>query len=152
MTTLVRVERREGEAPAEPPRWNCEGRWRLLSTGAARREPRPPEISASVNGYQQVQKVFLMNEANLNPYQSPQGTSDKEPSPEQEQLSLAELQARVIRLEKQLQANHLFGPLWKRCLAVFIYFFLAYAVIGAIVGTVFLAATWLLWFFWRIEL
>ncbi|WP_254513143.1 hypothetical protein [Anatilimnocola floriformis] len=93
-----------------------------------------------------------MNEANLNPYQSPQGTSDKEPSPEQEQLSLAELQARVIRLEKQLQANHLFGPLWKRCLAVFIYFFLAYAVIGAIVGTVFLAATWLLWFFWRIEL
>ena len=80
-----------------------------------------------------------MSEADFNPYQSPQvpevGQSHTAPLPEDPQ-SLVELQARIAELERRLEVSHLFGPLWKRCLTVFIYFFLAYAVIGLIAGAI----------------
>lgn len=79
-----------------------------------------------------------MNQAHLNPYESPQGTSDRAQKPEpQELLTLAELQARVIQLEEKLKASRLFGPLWKRCLTVFVYFFLGYAIIFLACAAVF---------------
>ena len=86
-----------------------------------------------------------MSEANHNPYQSPQGLDGRQYQPEMDQLTLAELQARVLALEAKLEASHLFGPLWKRCLTVFVYFFLAYAVIGLIVGAIALPISWLMW-------
>ena len=76
-----------------------------------------------------------MSEANLNPYQSPQGTEQLagqvDPS---EQLSLPELQARVLELERRLNESWFFGPLWKRSLAVFLHWVAGYGVIGLVVG------------------
>jgi hypothetical protein len=76
-----------------------------------------------------------MTEANLNPYQSPQGIeqlANKLDSPEQ--LSLAELQARVLQLERRLNESWFFGPLWKRSLAVFLHWIVGYGVIFIVIG------------------
>lgn len=84
-----------------------------------------------------------MNKAQLNPYESPQVADDFAKPEPQEPLTLAELQARVHQLEERLERSHLFGPLWKRCLTVFVYFFLGYAVVGLIGAAVFYPIAWL---------
>ena len=74
-----------------------------------------------------------MPEANLNPYQSPQGTDETGNKPaDLEPLTLAELQARVLQLEKQLKGNWFLGPMWKKSLAVIGYFLIGYAMIVAV--------------------
>lgn len=76
-----------------------------------------------------------MSEANLNPYQSPQSTSDQLVKLDAvEKLSVAELQVRVLELERRLNESWFFGPLWKRSLAVFLHWIVGYAVIGLIGG------------------
>ena len=78
-----------------------------------------------------------MPEANLNPYQSPQGTDDKvKPSDLVEPMTLAELQARVLQLEKQVKSSWFLGPLWKKSLAVIGYFFIGYALLAAVYLTI----------------
>lgn len=84
-----------------------------------------------------------MNKAQLNPYESPQVTDDFAKPDPQEPLTLAELQASVLQLEERLERSHLFGPLWKRCLTVFIHFIFAYVVISLIAVAVFWPMAWL---------
>ena len=52
--------------------------------------------------------------------------------------ALAELQARVVELERIVKASWFMGPLWKRSLATFVHWFLGYALIGLIVAGVML--------------
>lgn len=78
--------------------------------------------------------------AEFNPYQSPTGTSPQGDQPDPyEPVTLAELQARVIELERQLKASWFMGPLWKRSFATFAHFFLGYAVVGIVVGGIYAA-------------
>lgn len=76
--------------------------------------------------------------AEFNPYQSPTGTSPQGDKPDPyEPVTLAELQARVVELERQIKASWFMGPLWKRSLATLLHFFMGYAVVGGVAGAIF---------------
>lgn len=75
--------------------------------------------------------------AEFNPYQSPTGTSPQGDKPDPyEPVTLAELQARVVELEKLVKGNWFLGPLWKRSLGTFLHWVVGYAAIAMIVGPI----------------
>ncbi len=93
-----------------------------------------------------------MSEANLNPYKSPQGTDDKvKPSDLVEPMTLAELQARGLQLEKQVKSNWFLGPLWKKSLAVVGYFLIGYAMLAVVYLTIVLVVGAILMLFGVID-
>jgi hypothetical protein len=74
-----------------------------------------------------------MDEANLNPYQSPQVFDPNDSkSLEQAALTMAELQARVLELERRVNASWFLGSFWKRPFAVYGHLLLGYVVIVAV--------------------
>ena len=78
-----------------------------------------------------------MSEPSVNPYESPFTDDARSFVRVEDPQSVAELQERVRKLEEQLKANWLWGPTWKRALAVFGYFIIGYFVIAVIGYSIF---------------
>lgn len=90
--------------------------------------------------------------AEFNPYQSPTGTSPQGDKPDPyEPVTLAELQARVVELERQIKASWFMGPLWKRSFATFAHFILGYAVIGLLGLAIYTAGFWAIEFLYMLR-
>jgi hypothetical protein len=72
-----------------------------------------------------------MDEANLNPYQSPQVFDPHDSkSLEQAALTMAELQTRVLELERRVNASWFLGSFWKRSFASFGHALVGYVIVA----------------------